>query len=225
MTSRMLAVEQAGGPHARGRPVRQQADADVGRDVEPAAAGDLEAHDLAPLRRRPAERGVGGVAAEVLLGQVDATAVQVLADVAQEVGQLEGVAQVPGVRRRGGRIAWFEDGQHHLADDRGRAVHVAAQVRPRLVAGDGEVHRHRAQEAAEALRVDGEGAHGVHDRLEHRIVALAAVEVGEEALAERGQRRGPVPPWDQRRRPSSPARRRCRPRSGRRRRARGRGGA
>ncbi len=100
--------------------------------------------------------------------------------------------------RRTGRIdghvvvGGLEDRQHHLADDGCRAVHVDEQVVPGVVRLDGEVHRHRAQEAAEALRIDGEGAHRVDDRLQHRIVGAARIEIGEEAVAEIGECGGAV---------------------------------
>ena len=61
------------------------------------------------------------------------------------------------VRQGGGVVGRLEDRQHHLADHRRRAVHVDQQIVVGLVACDGEVHRHRAQEAAEAVGVDVEG--------------------------------------------------------------------
>ena len=59
-------------------------------------AGDLEGEQLADLRRRRPGREVGAGDAEpveVLLRQVDPAAAQVLADVADEVRQLEGLAE------------------------------------------------------------------------------------------------------------------------------------
>ena len=55
---------------------------------------------------------------------------------------------------------------------------------------DGEVHRHRPEEPPERRRVDVEGPHGVHDRLQHRVVGPSRVEIGEEAVAEIGERGG-----------------------------------
>ena len=81
----------------------------------------------------------------------------------------------------------LEDRQHHLADDRGRPVHVAEQIVVGLVRVDRQVHRHRTQEAAEAVGVDVEAADGVHDRLQHGVIAPTFVEVSEEAVAERGE--------------------------------------
>jgi hypothetical protein len=60
----------------------------------------------------------------------------------------------------------LEDRQHQFADHRGGPVHVDAQVVPRLVRGDRQVHRHRVQEAPEALGIDAEGPDGVNDGLE-----------------------------------------------------------
>ncbi len=80
-------VERARGRHAPGRRGRQQGYATVGLVVEGPVALDLEAHELAPLGGDPPQVRVGSEAAQVLLGHVDASAVEVLADVAQEVSR------------------------------------------------------------------------------------------------------------------------------------------
>ena len=139
-------------------------------------------------------KALGAEPPQVLLGQVDPAAVEVLVHVAQEVRQLEGVAELPGVARARSGVVRLEDRQHHLADHRGRPVHVAEQVVPGLVGLDGEVHGHRAQEPAEAVGVDVEGPDRVDHGLQHRVVGVAALEVGEEAVAEVGER-----PWPARR--------------------------
>ena len=41
-----------------------------------------------------------------------------------------------------------------------------------------------------AVGVDVEGAHRVHDRLQHRVVGTPGVEIGEEPVAEVGERAG-----------------------------------
>ena len=71
-------------------------------------------------------------ASEVFLRQVDAAAIEVLGDVAEEVGQLEREPEVARVRLRVRRHR-LEDGQHHLADDRRGAVHVHEQIVPGVV--------------------------------------------------------------------------------------------
>ena len=97
-------VERARRRHAPRRRRRQQRYAAVGLRVERPVALDLEAHELAPRRRHPARVRVGAEAAQVLLRHVDAAAVEVLADVAQEVGQLEGQPEGPRrARARRGR--------------------------------------------------------------------------------------------------------------------------
>ena len=69
--------------------------------VQLAASGDLEA---ASARRTPAShrriRRVDPETPQVLLRHVLATPVEIFGDVAEEVGELERVAQVPGVGRR-----------------------------------------------------------------------------------------------------------------------------
>ena len=71
------------------------------------------------------------------------------------------------------RRARLEDGQHHLADHRGRAVHVDEQIVPGLVLADRQVHRHRCEEPAEHIGIVSERAHGVDDGLEHDVVGAA----------------------------------------------------
>ena len=70
--------------------------------VQRAAAVDLEAHQVDERRRAATLGEVDLEALEVVLGQVLAAAVEVLVDVAQEVGQLERLAEGAG-RARGRR--------------------------------------------------------------------------------------------------------------------------
>ncbi len=123
-------------------------------------------------------------------GTYDAVPVEVLADVAQEVRELEGVAELAG-GFDGGIVDRLEDRQHHLADHGRRSVHVPLEVGVGLVRLDGEVHGHRRQEATYTVGVDPERPHGVDHRLEHEVVAVAGLEAVEEAVAEVGQRLGP----------------------------------
>jgi hypothetical protein len=86
---------------------------------------------------------------EVLHRQVDPAALQVLADVADEVAQLEGDAEVGGVGV--GDLAGHErlEHRHHLEpDDRGRAVDVDHQVVVGGVLGDRQVHPHARRNAS-----------------------------------------------------------------------------
>ncbi len=117
-------------------------------------------------------------AVEVLLRQVQAAAVEVLADVADEVGQLEGLAE-RGRRRRGLRGERAQHRQHHQADDHGRPVRVDLQVRVRRVLRDGDVHLHRGQEGLEQLQVDAERVHGVGRGVHHGVGRGAALEVAQ----------------------------------------------
>ena len=61
------------------------------------------------------------------MGQIDPAAVEVLADVADEVRQLERDAEVPRVAV-GRRVERPEDRDHLLADDGRRPVDVGAEV-------------------------------------------------------------------------------------------------
>jgi len=130
--------------------------------VEAPVAGDLEAQQRPPGVVDAAGGGVGAEAAQVGLRHVHPAAVEVLAHVAQEVGELEREAQ--RARRLAGRRGQGpQHGQHHLADDRRRALHVAAQVVVGLVARGVEVHGHGAEEPVEALAVDAGGPDRVRD--------------------------------------------------------------
>ena len=118
-----------------------------------------------------AERG------EFVGGQIHPVAVEVLVDVAQEVGQLKGLAQCLGARfgvpQRPDRA---QDGQHLQSDDFGRSPHVAVQRRPVGVVGDGEVHPHRRQEVVEEVQRDAVGLGGVQHGGQHRFGVGVAVE-------------------------------------------------
>jgi hypothetical protein len=122
---------------------------------------------------------------ELVGGQVHPPPVEVLRHVAQEVGQLERLAER---RRSRGGLRRFAHGAQHgqqlQADDLGRAVDVLLQRGPCRVVGDAEVHAHRAQEGGEQAAVDAEPDGGVDDRREHRIVGPAGAQAGVEGLGE-----------------------------------------
>ena len=106
----------------------------VGVGVERAVALDLVGQQGPALRRhRAREREVDPEALHVLLRQVDPAAVEVLVDVADEVGQLEGQSQGAG-GLLGGRVGRLQHREHHLPDHRSGPLHVAAEVVPGLVA-------------------------------------------------------------------------------------------
>ena len=81
-------------PMQRAEARRQEIDALVRRAVERAGPLDLEAHEGTPAAVDDPAVRVGAEAVEVLLRQVDAAPVEVLSDVAEEVGELERVAEV-----------------------------------------------------------------------------------------------------------------------------------
>ena len=117
-----------------------------------------------------AERG------ELVGGQVDAAAVEVLADVAQEVRELERHAE-----RGGGRLGLrarhdrAQDRQHLQPDHRRRAVDVDGRGRrtwrSSVTVG---VHPHRHHEVGEVAPVDVVAAGGVGERGEHAGAAAGA---------------------------------------------------
>jgi hypothetical protein len=89
---------------------------------------------------------------EILRRQVHAVAPRVLADVADDVGELEGETEVLGVLQRR-RIAEAEDGGRKLADDAGHQVAIAAQRLEVGVAVVHEVHLHAVDDLVHARAV------------------------------------------------------------------------
>lgn len=138
----------------------------------------------APLQERPVHP-VGG---EQVRGQVDASAVQVLAHVPEEVGQLEGD---PECRRvRSGLLTGHhrpEYGQHLEADHRRGTVHVGAQVGVRRIVGDGQVAAHGRQEVGEQAVVDGVPRGGVGDGSDHGLPATAGAQSVDEVALQQPQ--------------------------------------
>ena len=151
----------------------QHGQAEVGRAVELTAALDLEPHQLDERRRAPAVGRSTPNRRRSSCGTYCAAAVEVFADVAEEVGELERVAQVAGVRqwRRRGRAARGSAASSRRSPPPSRPCTRAGRPTSRSVV-DGEVHRHRAEEPAEAVGVDVERAHRVDHRLQHRVVGL-----------------------------------------------------
>ena len=178
-----LRVEHPGRPDASGRPRRQQRDSGVGEAVERTIAFDLVRQELLELRCRPALLEVHPEAPQIILRHVDPGAVQILVDVAQEVGQLEGQTERAG-GCLGGRAGRLEHRQHHLPDHRRRTLHVVAEVLPGLVRGPGQVHRHGAEEAVEALRLDAAGDHRVHDGRHGGVLGVPFDQGGAEPIGE-----------------------------------------
>ena len=96
-------VEDTSGRDRARRPCGQQGDAVVGDVVQLPGPLDLEGIRSRHAGVDPAGPRVGAETAEVLLWDVDAAAVEVLADVAEEVGELERAAQVAGRSEDGRR--------------------------------------------------------------------------------------------------------------------------
>ena len=159
------AVEDAGGLDARLRVGGEHGDPRPRALLECAHASDL-------CGQRGLDSGSGhaafedlachAVLSEFVEGEVDAPAMQVLADVADEVGELECHAQILGARIGLG-CARFEDRHHLQADDRRTAVDVLEEIVVRRIVGDGEIHAHGVQEGLEVLDGDLPGPHRVHE--------------------------------------------------------------
>ena len=120
---------------------------------------------------------------QILGGQVDPPVLMVLADVAQDVGQLQGYAE--RVSQAGGLalvVAGAEDAQRQPADRACHAAAVVVQILERLVVSAADVGHAPVDELAERLHRDREVALGVGQREQHRVVEVGPVEV-EDGLA------------------------------------------
>ena len=150
----------------------------------------LDAIDLVPERSfdlrccfAPFQnRSVNTETLELIHRKIDASAVQILGRVADEVRELERDAEL---HREvvGRRIRWLQDRHHLQSDDRGRAVDVLIQVLVRGVLGHGEIHAHGMQESFEMFARDLPAQDRIHNRPAHRIVRTPTFEVGEECIA------------------------------------------
>ena len=126
---------------------------------------------------------------QVLGGQVNAPVLVVLADVPQDVGQLQGHAE--GVGQPGGHLvipAGPEDAQGQPADRAGHAAAVIVQIVERLVGGAAHVGQAPVDELAERLHRHGEITPGVGQREQHRIIQAGLAQVQDRAAGflERG---------------------------------------
>lgn len=113
--------------------------------------------------------------------QVDPPALQVFTHVADEVGQLEGHAEVTGVcvGTFGPRL---QDGHHLQPDHRRRPVDVFVQIVVGPVLLDGQIHSHGVEERLEVLDRDGPAHRCVHRGGSHRVRTVPALQVGQEHL-------------------------------------------
>src|SRR5262245_60635910 len=144
------------------------------RQSEPAlepgpCAIHLERHEGGEARRQTSARqglAAAGEAVEVLLGQVDATAFQILGHVLPAVGELQGGADLVGARLPF-RIVVPEEPEHDAADRVRGAPAVLEQVRER---------RHGPRLAG---RVAPEGRQEVAERLDRQAVRRDGVAEGE----------------------------------------------
>jgi hypothetical protein len=122
-------------------------------------------------------------AVQVLGRQIDPAPVEVLGQVADEVGQLEGQAELAGGLAGGRRVGRLQDRGQHGPDHRRRALHVATQLGVGAIAVHGQVHGHGVQEPLEVGDVQGKGPHGVEHGRQDRVLHRGAAQAGEQALA------------------------------------------
>ena len=121
--------------------------------------------------RPPEVNSVNTKLGQVFGGQVDAAVAVVLADVAQDVRQLERDAEGVGQLGRPVHvIAGAEDAQGQAADRAGHAAAVPEQVIEGLVAGAAHVGDAAVDELAEGGDGDGEAARHVGQGQQHRVV-------------------------------------------------------
>ena len=204
---------------ATGRGRRQQVDAAVGGSVQRPAALDLEAHQGPPRVVDRAALRVGAEALEVLLGQVDPAPVEVLGDVAEEVGELERVAEVARGRQRRRRLT-----------ARGSAASSRRSPRPSRPCSRAGRPRSRTRDTVRSIAIDARKRRKQSGSMSKaRTVWTTALSTGSSERPRRGRRRTgrrarraprARPRWRRDR-----GRPRCRRRAGRTRRAPTRGGA
>ena len=110
---------------------------------------------------------------EIVERQIDSAPARILADIAQDIGQLEGDSKVVGVDARDG-IAIAENLDTHQPDGRGHAIAVETQIVEGLIARAREVHLDAVDKFVEIAARDIEAAHAVGQRARDRASRLAA---------------------------------------------------
>lgn len=124
--------------------------------VQPAGALGLKAHQRAEAFGMDAVEDIGGLDLELLQfidRQVDAAAPRVVADVADDVGELERQSQLAGIVQRA-RILVAEHAGRQFADHAGHVPTVLAQAGPVQVAGLVQVHLHAVDDGQQTLARD-----------------------------------------------------------------------
>ena len=121
--------------------------------IERAGASDLVRHQRAERRRDAMLKNIRGgdaVPLELILRQIDAAAPRVFADIADDIGQLEGDTEVACVfARRGFSVA--ENLRGHETDDSGNAMAVALERREIEITIAVEVHGHAVDHGLKVL--------------------------------------------------------------------------
>src|SRR4029450_9500115 len=115
-------------PAGGARAVEEREQLEPGLEPPPGAIR-LEADEL--LERVVRRREVAAEALEILSGQVHAALLEVLADVAEDVRQLEGDAEIVGVDRSGLTVARLEDAERQPSHPARHAAAVRGQSRQR----------------------------------------------------------------------------------------------
>ena len=106
--------------------------------------------------------------------QVDAAAARILADVANDVGELEGEAEIVGVLQ-GAPVFVAEDLGGEQADHAGHPVAVEVQRLEVGIAGLRQVHFHAVDDLGEQLLRQVEGVRGFGEGLRDGVAGFALV--------------------------------------------------
>src|SRR6266513_2654090 len=131
--------------------------------------------------RFPSLQDIGGRHAEtlhVVHGQVDPVLACVLADVADDVGELECDTEVFRILERA-RIAVAEDLSGEQADDARDVVAIMLQRSPVEITGLGEIHFHPVDDLVQARRSDTELLYERRERTAYGMLRLAGGEIGD----------------------------------------------
>jgi hypothetical protein len=104
--------------------------------------------------------------------QVDATAQAVFTDVADDVGELQRLAQFVRIHR-GLRLRLAKDVGRHFAHHTSHEMAVALQAGVVEVAGLGQVHLAALDHRLQVALLDGVVSRQRHQRLHHRVAGLA----------------------------------------------------
>src|SRR5690606_28328541 len=109
-------------------------------------------------------------ALEVLARKIDPIAVEILADIAKDIRELHGEAEILGGSVRGVGAVIAEDLEADPPDHRGRSIAVEPEIGEGLVAADREIHEHAFGELLEEAPLDRIAGERVAERRHERVI-------------------------------------------------------